>query len=461
MSEQPQDESPGEQEDEQGIRCPPIVDEAETAALGAMLLSEQALQDGLRLLKPADFYRTLNEATFAALCKVTAEAGVADAVTVRHELMLAGFDTSKGNTAAHFAALYEACGFSSLMWRYAEIIKAAAHKRRLLRMGNEARASALDPTQAVEAGVAIAQTAIEEIQADALSAAVTGIQAVEDATDVLQARAEGRADEPRTGFPRLDRCLGGLRQGELVVVCGRPQAGKSSFLLNVVLEIALRQERPCMFFSAETPRSQVGMNLMRILARIDYMAVRHGTLSEQDFAAWIAAAETVEKGERTLFIDDTPGIGIDALRARARTFARRGGRIIGVDYIQLVRARNGAEIYERVSGVVHDLKALARETGTTVIALSQLGRPSAVDKAMRPKGAGDIEEAADVMLWLRRRREVEIEGETEPLLCMRQLKIAKNRNGPEGQWDLEFDKPLLSFREVQNESADGRGTETL
>ena len=177
-----------------------------------------------------------------------------------------------------------------------------------------------------------------------------------------------------THYPDLDEVLDGLHPAELIILAARPSMGKTSLALNMADNIATRGENPVLVFSCEMAREQIAQNMLCANARIDAHRVRRGNLDEMDWEKLPAAADRLSRSP--IFIDDTPGLSLMALRAKARRLcARHGIKFIVVDYLQLLTLGRRTENRQiEITYISQSLKHLARELKLPILALSQLNR---------------------------------------------------------------------------------------
>jgi replicative DNA helicase len=284
--------------------------------------------------------------------------------------------------------------------------------------------------------------------------------------DILKERFEEiqRVHESResvtglsTGFIDLDKYTAGLHPGDLVIIAGRPSMGKTSFALNIAQHVGLDMKRPAAIFSLEMSKELLVQRLLCSEAQVDAQKVRRGFTSAKDIERLTSAAGLLS--EAPLFIDDTPAITTLDIRARARRLkVERDISLIIVDYLQLARTSERIENRQQeISSISRSMKALAKELGVPVVALSQLSRAvEARGGDKRPvlsdlRESGAIEQDADLVLFLYRPEfydpgDPEKEGKAE-------LIIGKQRNGPTGTVNLMFEKQYTRFRSLDTSHA--------
>jgi len=260
-----------------------------------------------------------------------------------------------------------------------------------------------------------------------------------------------------TGFDDLDRLTSGLHGGEMIVIAARPSVGKTSLAMNIAEYLAVEQRLPVAVFSLEMTAESLMMRLLCSRAEVNLRNVREGFLAERDFPKLTAAAGKLAGAP--LFIDDTSGLSILQLRARARRLAQQHGiKLFVVDYLQLLHStsRRAENRQQEIADISNGVKALAKELNVPVIVLSQLNR----DVERRGEGetprlsdlreSGAIEQDADVVGLLYRVPKGKGEDNQprppdEECQAVK-LYIAKQRNGPTGEISLTFFRPFTRFK---------------
>jgi len=258
-----------------------------------------------------------------------------------------------------------------------------------------------------------------------------------------------------TGFADLDRMTDGLHGSEMVVIAARPSMGKTSLAMNIVEHVVLEQKLPAAVFSLEMSAEALVLRMMCSLARVNLRSIREGFMSESDFPKLTGAAGRLANAP--LFIDDSAGLSILQLRARARRLHQQHGiKLFVVDYLQLLHstARRAQENRQQeISDISSGIKALAKELKVPMLVLSQLNRELERDKSRKPRlsdlrESGAIEQDADVVGLLYKPNAGEDDDNVtaeEPEGLPVNLLIAKQRNGPTGDVNLTFLKPYTRF----------------
>ena len=278
-----------------------------------------------------------------------------------------------------------------------------------------------------------------------------------------------------TGLRDLDDKLGGLHQSDLIIIAGRPSMGKTSLATNIAFHAANNiqdsgRKSSVAFFSLEMSSEQLSTRILSEQAQISSNDIRRGRISNEQFDQFLETSKNI--AELPLFIDETPAISIAAMSNRARRIKRLHGLdLVVVDYIQLMRGafNNKDGRVQEISQITQGLKAIAKELGVPVVALSQLSRQVEQRDDHKPQLAdlresGSIEQDADVVMFVYRaayyleRKEpqaatvehAEWQAKMSEIAHLAQIIIAKQRHGPTGNVDLEFEGMFTKFRDIQN-----------
>lgn len=258
-----------------------------------------------------------------------------------------------------------------------------------------------------------------------------------------------------TGFPDLDKMTDGLHGGEMIIVAARPSMGKTSLAMNIAEHVALELGHPVGVFSLEMSAQSLIMRMLCSLARVNMRSIRDGFMSEADFPKLMTASGRLASAK--LLIDDTAGLSILQLRARARRMHQQHGiKLFVIDYLQLLHSTAGRAKENRqqeIADISSGVKALAKELNVPVIILSQLNREFEKDKSRKPRlsdlrESGSIEQDAD-LVGLLYKPDAGDDEESVPTDegdgVAINLLIAKQRNGPTGDVNLTFLKPYTRY----------------
>ncbi len=258
-----------------------------------------------------------------------------------------------------------------------------------------------------------------------------------------------------TGYADLDRMTDGLHSSEMIVIAARPSMGKTSLAMNIAEHVALEQKLPVAVFSLEMSAEALVLRMMCSLARVNLRSIREGFMSESDFPKLTSAAGKLSSSK--LFIDDTAGLSILQLRARARRLAQQHGiKLFVVDYLQLLHStarRSQENRQQEIADISSGIKALAKELKVPVIVLSQLNRelekrgPGDRPRLSDLRESGSIEQDADLvgLLFKEKDKDSDEEPDFQQEAASVVLYIAKQRNGPTGDVNLTFLKPYTRF----------------
>ena len=283
-------------------------------------------------------------------------------------------------------------------------------------------------------------------------------RAVERIEELFQSR------NPITGIPSgfadLDAKTAGLQRSDLVIVAGRPSMGKTAFAMNLVEHAVMENIGPVVVFSMEMPAEQLIMRVLSSLGRIDQTRMRTGEMHDDDWPRFTSAVSQLK--DKQLFIDDTPALTPNDIRARTRRIVREHGPLamIAVDYLQLMRGSTQADNRTgEISEISRNLKAIAKEMRCPVIALSQLNRSLEQRTDKRPQMAdlresGAIEQDADVILFIYRDEVYNPESLDQGVA---EIIIGKQRNGPIGSVRLSFIGNLTKFENLAPERYENYG----
>jgi replicative DNA helicase len=264
-----------------------------------------------------------------------------------------------------------------------------------------------------------------------------------------------------TGYTILNNLTGGLQDSDLIIIAARPGVGKTAFGLSLAYNISKYSKIPSGFFSLEMKAEQIVMRLMSMESKIDVRKIRTGRFNNDEVLQLSKSIRALS--HLPIYIDDTPAISLHELRAKARRMISENGvRIIFVDYLQLMQGPTNAESREReISYISRGLKALAKELDIPIVALAQLNRQVEIRQTKRPmlsdlRESGAIEQDADIVcflhrpdLYIRKSDDEKTKETDEPKLV--DFIIAKQRNGPTGDFNLLFFPKFTRFEEVTTE----------
>ena len=426
------------------MKVPPQNVEAEESILGALLIDKDAVVEVVPILKPQHFYNEKYGLIFEAILTLYEEREPIDVVTVSEKLK-AKKALKKIGGMSGLTELVNRVPTSAHAVNYAKIVKNLATKRELISAGSRLVEKAFSENSAVteileEAEKLVFGLSQQHLQRQFIPIKDALAQSF-DRLDELHKQAGGLRGVP-TGFNDLNNVLAGMQRSNLLILAARPGVGKTSLALNIAQNAAVQNKVPVGFFSLEMSQEELVDRLLVAQADIDAWKLKTGKLSEKDFSSLSDAMG--ELAEAPLYVDDTPGMSIMEMRAKARRLQiEHGLEFLVVDYLQLAHSRNLENRVQEISEVSMGLKNLARELKIPILALSQLSR--AVEHrggTKKPQLAdlresGGIEQDADVVMFMYREDEENLEN--------LKLYIAKHRNGPLATIDLRFRGDRIKF----------------
>jgi replicative DNA helicase len=431
--------------------------EAERAVLGAVILDNSALLVARTLLEPADFFLDQHRRIFISMMALE-ESGQAIDLTLLTEGTARSGDLEAVGGAPYLAALADGMPRVTNVEHYARIVKEKALLRNLIHATDNIQQRAFEGEDGAATILENARQGIAAlIQTQPHEGFLPMKIIVRDNFEALEKIfREGRnVTGLATGYSQLDHATAGLQPGELIILAARPSHGKSSLALNVAENVAVRNGKPVGFCSLEMSKESLLQRLLASVAQIDAHKFRTGHLSREDWRRLTEALGTLACAP--LWIDDSSSSTVSEIAARAERLKQDHGlALLIVDYLQLVGSpRHGRSRQEEVSEVSRNLKALSKDLGAPVLALSQLTRaPDREERApmlsdLRESGA--IEQDADVVLFIHRpgmydRNATPEEREASEII------IAKQRNGPTDIIRFVFRSRLTRFEEAAPES---------
>jgi replicative DNA helicase len=443
-------------------RTPPHNLEAERAMLGGILLDNNTIFEVSDLVTADDFYREVNQLLFRTFLQLSEEKVPIDLTTARSRL--AGdkvFENAGG--VVYLSEVLQDVPTAANVRHYAKIVKERSILRRLIFTAQEIAQEGYGDIVQVEDFVADAERRIFEVAQDKMRQPFIPIRdLLREALQSIEKRQELRRTMQRdqvfvtgvsTGFEKLDRLTAGLQKGDLVILAARPSMGKTALGLNFAQYAAMKRGTGALVCSLEMGAVQLVERMIASEARVQSSRMRVGDLNSEDIQRVLATAQGIEKAP--LFIDDTPALSVTEVRAKARRLAAEHSLgIVLIDYLQLMRGRPGAarEGREReISDISRGLKALAKEIGAPVVALSQLNRSLEQRADKRPqlsdlRESGAIEQDADVIMFIYRD---EYYNKESPEKGVAEVIIAKQRNGPTDTVRLRFFGEFTRFDNLQ------------
>ena len=485
------------------FRQPPHNLEAEQALLGAILVNNLAYNRVSDFLRQEHFADPLHGRIFDAAARLIERNQIATPVTLRPY-----FEQDEGMTAlggaVYLVKLASAAVGIINAFDYGRLVHDLYLRRELIDVGDqlvnnsykpEVEESAIDQIEITEKRLYdLAQTGQVE------GGFVPFQRAITEAIVMAEAayKREGRLTGVSSGLYPLDRLLGGLHKSDLLILAGRPGMGKTALATNIAFHIANtytegvdENGKPTVvdggnigFFSLEMSSEQLATRILSEQAEVSSEHIRRGELNAEEFHRVVETSARLER--IPLFIDDSPGLTIAALRTRARRLKRQHGlQLIVVDYLQLLSPSGGSRQENRVqeiSEITRGMKTLAKELNVPVLALSQLSRAVEQREDKRPqlsdlRESGSIEQDADVVMFVYREeyyhkqrppqqrddeppekfhdRMDKWQQRGEEIYGLAEVIVAKQRHGPTGTVKLKFDGPTTRFSNLEDDAAVG------
>jgi len=428
------------------LRIPPQSVEAEQAVLGGLMLAPDAYDTVADSLTERDFYRRDHQLIFRAIRELAEKNKPFDAVTLGEWFESMG-QAEQVAGGAYLIELASTTPSAANIKAYAEIVRDKAVLRQLIEVGTNIVNDGFQPDGRDSSE--ILSTAEQQVFAIAEAGAkgrtdFTAINtALSEAFDVLQTRyaAGGSVTGLPTGYTDFDEMTAGLQPTDLLILAARPAMGKTTLALNMAEYAAIKSKKAVAVFSMEMSASQLALRLISSNGRVNAQRLRSGQLEDEDWSRVTSAIRMLK--EAKIFIDDTPGLSPDALRAKARRLKREHDLgLIVVDYLQLMAVPGNQENRAtEISEISRSLKHLAKELNVPVIALSQLNRSLETRADKRPvmadlRESGAIEQDADVIVFIY--RDDYYNKENSPDKGLAEIIIGKQRNGPTGSVKLKF-----------------------
>jgi replicative DNA helicase len=434
---------------------------AEMTILGAMLVEPVAIIDATMLLKTDDFALDSHRKIYAAILQLVEVGHGVDIVTVTDQLSKKKELDSVGGLP-YLASLSEGLPRKLSIESYVRIVRDKSLMRQLLTVCDMGMIEASDQSREALDVLNQVTSRLTEISEHAVTGGFSDIGAiVKDSFGSIDALYEQGREVTglATHYIEFDRMTSGLQESELIIIAARPSMGKTAWAINIAENAAVRGGKVVAVFSLEMGKASLLRRMLASQALVNSKAIQTGMLMRDDRAKLVSGLEKLM--ESKIFIDDTPGITLAEMRAKARRLKQQQGQLdlIVIDYLQLMTGSNSnAKGFENrtqeVSAISRGLKALAKEMKVPVVALSQLSRASEQrggDK--KPllsdlRESGSIEQDADVVCFIH--REEYYDRENEDLKGKAEIIIAKQRNGPTGSIQLAYLADYTRFENLQH-----------
>ncbi|HXK36445.1 MAG TPA: replicative DNA helicase [Candidatus Paceibacterota bacterium] len=444
-------------------KLPPQNLDAERSLLGAILSDRETISRVIDTVAPADFYLRSHQLIYEAAFNLFEKRENVDILSLAGRLADKGKLDEIGGTT-YLTTLANAVPTSVHAQTYARIVQRKKTLRDLVDTAHHILALGHREDEDVDSLLEEAEQQLFSVTQKTVGKTF-GLLAgeLDVAMERIQTQDEGALRGIASHHTKLDQTLGGFQRSDLIILAARPSVGKTAFAIDIARRVA-ESNIPVGIFSLEMSLDQVVDRLIAAKARTSLWRLRTGKLSHEgehnDFLR-ITNAIT-ELREMPIYIDDTPGLNVLQMRAMARRLkSEHGLGLLVVDYLQLMSARrNYDSLVTQVTEISRGLKALAKELGIPVIAISQLSRAIESREGNRPRlsdlrDSGSIEQDADVVMFIHRDDKINFQrAQSEGKLNQAQLVIAKHRNGPTGEIDFHINPENLEFSEVDTVHTD-------
>ena len=452
--------------------------EAEQSVIGTILVSNEIFDEINTIISSKNFYDPMHQKIFGAIENLIYKGMLANPITLKNF-----FENEKDdlNVPDYLVKVTKFSTSSRQAIEYSKIIYDMFVRRELIKISE----GTIDSAKLKDLNIS-GKNIIENSEKLLFDLAEKGSFnsslvkfdealkfTIEMATNAYK-NDEGIVGVP-TGLTDIDDRLGGLHKSDLIIIAGRPSMGKTALATNIAFNAASKlqesgKKSTVAFFSLEMSSEQLSTRILAEQSRIKSNDIRRGKISDEQFDKFIETSKNIS--ELPLYIDETPAISIAAVSNRARRIKRLFGlEMIVVDYIQLMRGptNNANNRVQEISEITQGLKAIAKELSVPVLALSQLSRAVEQRDDHKPqlsdlRESGSIEQDADVVMFVYRaayyleRKEpqaatvehAEWQAKMSEIAHLAQIIIAKQRHGPTGNVDLEFEAMFTKFRDIQN-----------
>jgi replicative DNA helicase len=432
-------------------KLPPHAIDAEMCLLGAMMLDKEMVGQVVQIVDRDAFFQADHQIIFDVLVKLYEQNRSIDAVILREELIKRQLLEEVGGIP-YLAEILNRVPSAAHGAHYAGIVREKALLRQLIAASNDILRDAYAPHEEAALVLDKAEKRIFEIAQKKIGKAMVPMEEV--LHEVYEMIGSGGRQGLLTNFIELDSMTNGLQNGELIIVAARPSMGKTAFAMNVIEAISAEQMLPTAVFSLEMSKQQLAQRMLCSRANIDAHKLRKGMLSNDDYTQLAVTVGQLAKAP--IWVDDSPGLTPLDLRAKARRLKLQHDiKCVMVDYMQLMDNPGPESRQQQISEISRGLKAVARELGIPVIALSQLNRQSEGRDGHRPRmsdlrESGSIEQDADVIMLLHREDYYRM---SEPDFVpdnIAEVIIAKQRNGPTGTVKLTFMNKTTRFENLSS-----------
>ncbi|MDE6732927.1 MAG: replicative DNA helicase [Oscillospiraceae bacterium] len=436
--------------------------EAEESVLGSMLIDAELIGDIVQIIHPEHFYSDVNRGIFEAIFSLYTNNRTVDPVTLIDECKLQGVFKDNAAATSYLYRLMNGVPSPRSAPKYAAIVIEKYLLRTLILSCRDIIDAASGGSERADSVIDFAEQKIFEIREGVENRTLVPLSTMlysqlEVACKLIE-ESLANGGKPvmsglLTGFSDVDKKIYGLNRSDLIILAARPGMGKTSFALNIAVNVAKRyKDKAVCVFSLEMSKEQLVGRIMSSEARIPSEVMHTGQLPRETAHEDMQRLIKMTEGLRSLniYIDDTPGTNVPAIKSKLRRIKDLG--LVIIDYLQLMNSAgnyNGNRVSE-VSEITRSLKIMAKELNVPIIVLSQLSRNSEKREDKHPmmsdlRDSGSIEQDADIVMFLHRNSYYD---ESDPVRNICECIIAKNRHGETGKVELGWFGEFTTFAEV-------------
>lgn len=432
--------------------------QAEQSVLGSIFIKPEKMIEVAEYLKPNDFYRPAHKILFKAMVSLADRGEAIDIVTIKSTLESTD-ELGMVGDIRYIAEIVNAVPTSSHAEHYAKIVAKKAQLRSIIDNLSDSIGNAYDEDMDIDEIIAKAERSLIEVSQ---ASNKSSFRPIHDVLLENHSKIEERSNNTsqitgiETGFYDFDKLITGLHEDQLIVLAARPAMGKTALALNIAQNVATKSNKAVAVFSLEMGAESLVERMLSAEGTIINHHIRTGNLTVNEWQRLIYAQGQL--AEAPIFIDDTAGVKITDIRARARRLSQEtdGLGLIVIDYLQLIQGSRSDNRQQEVSEISRQLKIIAKELKVPVIALSQLSRGVEQRNDKRPimsdlRESGSIEQDADIVAFLYRDAYYQDKKEGQPENDITELIIRKNRHGNLGTVKLYFHKEYTKFSSVEEE----------
>lgn len=456
------------QTDNSYARVQPQALEVERAVLGALMIDKNAFDSISNLLCPDSFYEPRNQKVFLAIQELSQKNLPVDVLSVTEQLAHDGNLEEVGGPG-YVAELSSRVASSANIEYHARVIAQKAVARKLIVLTSNIEGRAYDETEDIDDLMQEAESRIFELSSQNLTKDYQQINTVLKVANDEIIEAKSNLDDVtglHTGYEDLDNYTCGWQSTDLNIIAGRPGMGKTTFALCLARFLAEECQIPIAYFSLEMSSVQLVKRLISGISEVEGKKIKNGQYDQTEL-------KRIDQGigrlwDKPFYLDETPGLSIYELRTKVRRLVKEHGvKVVFIDYLQLMSASTTrySTRQDEVSLISRSLKALAKETGTTILALSQMNRGVEAREGLEGKRprlsdlreSGAIEQDADMVLFVHRPEVYGIihDDNGKDLRGTAEIIIGKNRNGDTGLFLLTFKKEISAFVEYAGNISGG------